>query len=61
MKHITAVSPQGARVEVRGVRLEVARKVQDRHHFTIHELTLGDAIVAIVPGDWVLLFDMVRE
>lgn len=55
---VTATSPAGTMRTVRGTCLAIAYKVVDASHFTVHEETKGDALVAIIPTDWHLELEL---
>ena len=51
---IRATSPHGAIVETEGQSLTIAKAVDGGNHFTIHEATKSNAIVAVIPVTWTL-------
>lgn len=58
---VIMISPRGERTSVFGKALHVAREIEGDTHFTIHEVSRGNALVAIVPSDHILVLKLPEE
>lgn len=57
-KTVIALSPNGSRLIITGSALEVAQETIQKNVWTIHELANRRALVAIIPLDWALSFEL---